>query len=143
LKKLLIPRLPLPKVRHVHRHVAVVLGDVVLAETRSAKILMDRYFFPLCDVKVEYLTPARLRPPRDEIGDSQYISIEVAGKVVSETGARFYYHPRHPYRVLKEHITFDPSMIDAYYRDSRRKGAWLCLSLKLASSRGNEENLAA
>jgi uncharacterized protein (DUF427 family) len=141
--KLLIPGLSLPKVRKVHRHLVVVLGDVVLAETRSAKTLKNLSFFPLCDVKVEYLTPARLRPPPDDIGESQYVRIEIAGKVVREKGAKLYYNPRRPYRSLKEHITFDPSTIDAYYRDGGRNGSTLYLSLRLASERGREETLAA
>jgi uncharacterized protein (DUF427 family) len=111
---------PLPKVRKVNVHLAVVLGGTVLAETRSAKELFDLIFFPLGDVRTEYLTPARLRPERDEIGESQYISIEVEGKVVCEKGARFYYRPRPPYRALKDHITFDPLTIDAYYMDGHK-----------------------
>ena len=104
----------------MHLYLAVVLGETVLAETRSAKELFDLYFFPLCDVRTEYLTPARLRPERDEIGESQYISIECEGEVVCEKGARFYYRPLSPYRTLKEHITFDPLTIDAYYMDGHK-----------------------
>jgi uncharacterized protein (DUF427 family) len=109
----------LPRVRKMDLHLAVVLSGVVLAETRSAKELFDFYFIPLYDVRTEYLTPARLRPAQDEIGESQYISIEVADWVCV-SGARFYYRPHPPYEALREHNTFDPLAIDAYYINGRR-----------------------
>jgi uncharacterized protein (DUF427 family) len=142
-RKFPFPRLPLPKVRKMHLHLAVSLGEVVLAETRSAKELFDLYFFPLCDVRTEYLTPTRLRPEWDEIGESQYISIEVEGKGVCATGARFYYRPHPSYRALREHITFDPLTIDGYYMDGYRIEIPLRFPPGLAPEGGSEGNLAA
>jgi uncharacterized protein (DUF427 family) len=105
-------------VRRVSAFFEIVVGGVVIVESVSAKVSLGEYFFPLRDVRTEYLFPSFEEPVIDEIGDSQRVTAEVGGRVIERVG-RYFYKPRARYVILKDNITFDPACVDGFFIDGR------------------------
>ncbi|MEM9136457.1 MAG: DUF427 domain-containing protein [Cyanobacteria bacterium P01_F01_bin.42] len=106
------------------KHLKVVCGSVVLADTRRGKRVLETshpptYYFPAEDVKIEAL----LRQPRTSFcewkGWSTYYDISIAGKVIS-CGAWRFYEPSPNFTVLQDYYGFYAKAMDACYVDDEQ-----------------------
>ena len=105
-----------PAVEAVERHVRVVAGGEVIAETgRPLRVLETShppvYYIPPEDVRLEFLTTGGHHTVCEYKGMASYYNLDVGGKHVSNA-AWYYPEPRAGYEVLKDHIAFYPRAVD-------------------------------
>jgi uncharacterized protein (DUF427 family) len=103
----------------------VLLGGVVLAETRRGKRVLETshppvYYFPLDDVRTEHLRPSRRRSSYCEYkGQARYFDLEV-GKRAAAAAAWAYPDPVPAFAALRGHLAFYPAAMDACFVDGER-----------------------
>ncbi|WP_435606295.1 DUF427 domain-containing protein [Streptomyces ardesiacus] len=88
------------------RHVRVVLGGQVLAESDAALVLRetgcpDRYYIPPADVRVDLLTPSGTHTHCPFKGDASYWSLPGAADLVWA-----YPDPKPEVADIKDHLCF-------------------------------------
>ena len=104
---------PPPNVSRIFQFVRIEIRGVVIAQSVSAKVAAGRWFFPLDDIRTEYLFPLFTEPMRDEIGDSIHVAADIGEKVYAAVG-RYYFKSSWGYRPLKNHMCFDSCRASAY-----------------------------
>jgi uncharacterized protein (DUF427 family) len=105
------------------RHIKVVVGDEVLAETARAKILWEtgiptRYYIPTDDVRMELLEPTDLHTRCPYKGEASYWKLKGANEAGSEI-AWAYLDPLPECPKIKGLISFYNERVDALYVDGQ------------------------
>ncbi len=78
-------------IRETPRHVRVVAGDVVVADSRRAKVLSEtglpnRYYVPAADVRADLLEPSATHTVCPYKGTASYRSVRAGEQVVPDAG---------------------------------------------------------
>jgi uncharacterized protein (DUF427 family) len=114
-----------PRMEPTPRHLRVVHGGIVLADTRAALRILETshppvYYIPPADIAMQYLKPSQRRSSFCEFkGVANYWTIEIAGHI-SADAAWSYRQPAPPYADLRDHLAFYASRVDACWVDGER-----------------------
>jgi uncharacterized protein (DUF427 family) len=98
------------EVRSSNRHVRVLAGDVVVAETRRPLVLSetgypDRFYVPLADVRTELLEPSPTHTFCPFKGKAHYVSIATPDGPIADAAWR-YPTPRSEVNAIAEYLSF-------------------------------------
>jgi uncharacterized protein (DUF427 family) len=113
-----------PRVEDTDRHIQVIFNEVVIADTRRAKRVLETshppaYYIPREDVHMEYLSPSPRRTICEWKGQASYYTVTVGEQQASDA-AWSYETPVPSFNAIKGHITFYPGRMDACYVDDER-----------------------
>jgi uncharacterized protein (DUF427 family) len=113
-----------PRLEPSEKHIQVVFGGVVIAETRRALRILETshppvYYIPPEDVKLEHCAPTQRSTVCEWKGAASYYTITAGGKM-AQHAAWYYPRPTHPYEALAGYVAFYPGMMDACYVDNER-----------------------
>lgn len=103
------------------RHVQVVIGGVVVADSHSPVLLFEtgmptRYYLPKFDVRIDLLRPSDRVTRCPYKGEARYYSVAVDGKVAEDV-AWYYRYPNPEAGKIANHIAFYTERVDATYLD--------------------------
>ncbi|MBW4464283.1 MAG: DUF427 domain-containing protein [Pegethrix bostrychoides GSE-TBD4-15B] len=113
-----------PRLEDSSRQVQIIFNNVVIAETRQAKRLLETshppsYYIPPTEIRLEYFS----RTPRSSFcewkGQAAYYSIQV-GEQRAENAAWFYPEPTPAFSDLANYVAFYPSLMQACYLDGEQ-----------------------
>ncbi|MEL6450410.1 MAG: DUF427 domain-containing protein [Pseudomonadota bacterium] len=112
-----------PALEPVPQHVRVMLGDVIVADTRAALRVLEThhaptYYIPPGDVLVP-LTPASGASFCEWKGSASYWTV-TAGTAVAEAAAWSYANPTARFAALKDHLAFYVGKMTACYVGTER-----------------------
>ena len=110
-----------PAVEAMNQHVQIVFNDVIIADTQRAQRVLETshppvYYIPAVDIKMQYLRPTPKATFCEWKGLANYFTITLAGRI-AEHAAWFYANPNQAFEVIKDHLAFYPSRMDACYVD--------------------------
>ena len=110
-----------PRVEPTNKHLRVVFNGQTIAETSRAYRVLETshppvYYIPPADVRMEYLSSTNRSTFCEFKGAANYWTIRLAGRM-SENFAWSYGQPAAGYEVIKNHLAFYPSKVDACYVD--------------------------
>lgn len=113
-----------PRVEPTDRHLRVVLGGEVVAETRRAVRVLETahppvYYFPPEDVLPGALREGRGTSLCEWKGLARYLDVE-AGGVVRPRAAWSYPAPLPGYEAIRDHVAFYPQAMDECTVDGER-----------------------
>jgi uncharacterized protein (DUF427 family) len=113
-----------PRVEVAARHVQVVFGGIVIAESRRAKRVLETshppvYYFPPEEVRVDCLELSPRRSLCEWKGEAVYYRVVTPNKSASDA-AWTYLAPRPAFNGIRGHVAFYPSRMDACYMDGER-----------------------
>ena len=113
-----------PRVEETAKHLRVVFNGVTIAETRRAKRVLETshppvYYVPPGDVRMEHLVPASGSSWCEWKGRASYYEVCVDGRV-ADRAAWTYQEPSEGFEVIRDHIAFYPSAMEACYVDGER-----------------------
>ncbi len=114
-----------PRVEDSDKHIRVVLGGVVIAETRRARRVLETshppvYYIPLEDVRLaDHFTPRPGTTFCEWKGAASYYDITV-GDRAAPGGAWTYRRPAPGFEALKDYVAFCPGRMDACFVDGER-----------------------
>ncbi len=120
------PRPPL--LEDSDKHIRVVLGGVVVAETRRAKRVLETshppvYYIPPEDVRLaNFFTPRAGTTFCEWKGAASYYDITAGGRT-APGAAWTYRRPAPAYGALKDYVAFYPGKMDACFVDGERAQA--------------------
>ncbi len=105
-----------PRVEHVTRHVRVVLGGIVLAETRTPARVLEMYhppvyYFSPDDVLLEHLARSSSSSACEWKGIASYFDVSAGGKV-ARNAAWTYPDPTSAFASIRDWIAFYPAPMD-------------------------------
>ena len=108
-----------PRLAPSEKHIQVVFGGVVIADTRRALRILETshppvYYIPPEDVKLEYYAPTQRSTVCEWKGAASYYTITV-GEKTAQNAAWYYQRPTHPYEALAGYIAFYPGKMDACF----------------------------
>src|SRR6185369_1430241 len=106
-----------PRLEETIKHIRVIFGEVVIADTRNAKRVLETshppvYYIPQEDIKMEHL----LRTDRSTFcewkGEAIYYTIEVGDRRAANSAGSY---PRRSlsFSSIKDHLAFYLQMMDA------------------------------
>lgn len=106
-----------PRMEAFAGQIEVVFGGVTIAETESAKRVLETshppvYYLPPGDVRMEYLHPLQRASWCEWKGTAHYFDVRV-GDFIAMAAAWTYPNPNDPYAALKDHVAFYPAPMDA------------------------------
>ncbi len=110
-----------PRVEPSHRHVRVIFGGEVIADTTNAKRVLETshppvYYIPAADVDLTRLTRTQRHTVCEFKGSADYWTITV-GSRTDENAAWSYPKPAPGFESIRDHIAFYPGRMDACYLD--------------------------
>jgi uncharacterized protein (DUF427 family) len=110
-----------PRVEDSTRHIKVVFNNVVIAETRRAKRVLETssppvYYIPTEDIEMEYLKRTQKNTICEWKGIASYYTV-IVGDKEAKNAAWFYPNPQSGYTPIKNHVAFYPQKMDACYVD--------------------------
>jgi uncharacterized protein (DUF427 family) len=102
----------------------VVHGDLVIADTRRARRVLETshpptFYLPLEDVASDRLVPARGGSFCEWKGAAAYCDV-VAGERVASRAAWYYPSPSARFASVAGHVAFYPGRVDACFVDDER-----------------------
>jgi uncharacterized protein (DUF427 family) len=105
-----------PRLENTDRHIKVMVGGQIIAETRRAKRVLETshppvYYFPPEDVKMEVLRPAVGKTWCEFKGQAFYYDLTIEDRVILRA-AWFYPNPSPGYEGIQKYIAFYPSKLD-------------------------------
>jgi uncharacterized protein (DUF427 family) len=111
-------------VEETKRHLRVVFNAVTIAETQRGKRVLETshppvYYFPPEDVELDHLIETSGSSSCEWKGRATYYDV-VVGDEEAARAAWTYRQPREGYEIIKDHIAFYPSPMDACYVDGER-----------------------
>lgn len=106
-----------------HRHIQVRLNDVLIAETRAAKRVLETaspptFYLPPESVNLQYLRPDREASFCEWKGKASYFSVCVAG-TCQKHAAWTYREPFEAFKAIKDYLAFYPSRVKCYVDGER------------------------
>jgi uncharacterized protein (DUF427 family) len=110
-----------PRVEDTDRHVEVFFNDILIADSSSAKRVLETgsppvYYIPREDIEMKYLVPSSRMTVCEWKGIAAYYSVSVHDRV-ADNGAWYYPDPAPGYESIKDYIAFYPQMMDACFVD--------------------------
>ncbi len=113
-----------PRLEDTAKHVQIVFGGIVLAETRRAKRVLETshppvYYIPPADIQMPFLTRTARTTFCEWKGRAGYYSLQ-AGDREEANAAWFYPAPTLAFAALKDFVAFYPSRMDACFVDGER-----------------------
>lgn len=104
-----------------NKHLKVVFNDVVIAETRHGRRVLETshpptYYFPEADVKLEYVINSEEVSVCEWKGVAYYYDVIVNGKKASKAAWRFF-KPTPDFAPLAQYYCFPAQQMDACYVD--------------------------
>ncbi|GAB4445210.1 MAG: DUF427 domain-containing protein [Chloroflexi bacterium OHK40] len=110
-----------PRVEPTSRHLRVIFGGVVIADTRRAHRVLETshppvYYIPPADIRMEYLTPAAGSSFCEFKGRAAYYTV-AAGDRRAENAAWYYPSPAPGFEAIAGAVAFYPALMDACYVD--------------------------
>ncbi len=113
-----------PRLEDTDRHLQVVFGGMVIADTRRAKRILETshppvYYLPPEDVRLECFTPAPGQSYCEWKGMASYYTITVGDKQAA-SAAWYYPNPTPAFAPLQNYIALYPGRMDACTVDSER-----------------------
>ncbi len=105
-----------PRLERSDRHVRVVHGGVVVADTVKAWRVLETsqapgWYLPPDDVAMEHLRPVAGRSFCEWKGLASYWDV-VVGPTVVEQAAWSYPHPTEAFTAIRDHLAFYPDRVD-------------------------------
>jgi uncharacterized protein (DUF427 family) len=113
-----------PRVEDSSRHIEVVFGGVIIADSRRAKRVLETshpptYYLPPEDVRAEHFVPSPRRTICEWKGQAVYYDI-VVGERAAENAAWGYPEPTEPFESIRGYIAIYPHEMDACLVDGER-----------------------
>ena len=113
------PRPPL--IENSKKHIEVIFNNVVIADTRNAKRIIETssppvYYIPPKDIKRKYLIKTMKNTFCEWKGIASHYTV-VVGNKRAENAAWFYPEPTTRYNSIKDYVAFYPQRMDACYVD--------------------------
>ena len=113
-----------PRVEDSTKHVQVVFGGVIIADTRRARRVLETshppvYYIPPEDIKLEYLEQTQKTTWCEWKGRARYYTV-IVGDEQARDSAWFYPDPVPAYTAIKDYVAFYPQYMDACYVDGER-----------------------
>ena len=113
-----------PRVEPCRRHLEVVFGGIVVAETTHALRVLETsqppaYYIPPGDVRWEYFTASAHTTACEFKGVARYWTIRVARRAAVDA-AWSYPDPAAGYEAIRDHIAVYPGRVDACMLDGER-----------------------
>lgn len=110
-----------PRVEDSKRHLKVIFNEVLIAESREGKRVIETssppvYYIPPKDIKVECMIKSMKHTLCEWKGIASYYTI-VVGDKRAENAAWYYTDPTPDYISIKNYVAFYPQQIDACYLD--------------------------
>lgn len=108
-----------PRLEPTDKHIRVVFGGVLIAETRRALRLLETshpptYYLPPQDIQMQYLQPIDRQTFCEYKGAASYYTV-VVGEKRAPAAAWYYAAPNAAYAALKDYVAFYASRMDACY----------------------------
>lgn len=105
-----------PRVEHVARHVRVVLGGVVVAESRRPARVLEAfhppvYYFPPDDVRMQHLARSSSSSACEWKGIASYFDVSAGGRT-ARNAAWTYRDPTPAFASIRGWVAFYPSPMD-------------------------------
>jgi len=106
-----------PRLEDTDKHIQIVFGGVVVADTRRARRVLETshppvYYIPPDDVRMEHFTPAPGQSFCEWKGMASYLAITVGGKTAAHS-AWFYPNPAPAFAALKNYVAVYPALMDS------------------------------
>lgn len=113
-----------PRVEWSPRHIEVIFNGEIIADTRRAKRVLETshppvYYIPPEDVELAYFFPSAHRTWCEWKGEACYYVLRVNDRE-SQNAAWYYPEPTPEFEILRDHVAFYPSRVDACYVDGER-----------------------
>lgn len=113
-----------PRLEDSTQHVQILFNEVVIAETRQAKRVLETshppsYYIPPEDIRLEYFSRSARRSFCEWKGQAAYYSIAV-GEQQAEDAAWFYPEPTPAFAKIMNYVAFYPSRMQACYVEGER-----------------------
>ena len=113
-----------PRVEDTTKHIKVIFNNVVIADTRNAKRVLETsgapvYYIPPKDIKTEHLIRTRKKTVCEWKGVASYYTL-IFGDKKAANAAWSYPDPTPGYESIKDHIAFYPQKMDACYVEGER-----------------------
>ena len=113
-----------PRVEPVSLRVRVVFGGVTIADSRSAKRVLETshppsYYLPPEDVDMTHLAKTQQRSACEFKGAAVYWTVQV-GDEVAQNAAWSYPDPATGFGAIRDHLAFYPSRMDACFLGDER-----------------------
>ena len=113
-----------PRVEPSTKHIQIMFNGEVIADTRRAVRVLETshppvYYIPPEDIKQEYLQRTTQRTFCEFKGVAGYYTLRVGDQHVPDA-AWFYEAPSHGYELIKDHVAFYPSKMDACLVDGEQ-----------------------
>jgi uncharacterized protein (DUF427 family) len=113
-----------PRVEQTSKHIQVVCGGAVIANTHRAQRVLETshppvYYIPPDDIRMEYLTPTQRTTFCEWKGRAAYYTVSVGAKQALNA-AWYYPKPITGFEVIKGYIAFYPHLMDACLVDSEQ-----------------------
>jgi uncharacterized protein (DUF427 family) len=113
-----------PRLVETTRHLQVVFGGIVVAETQRAWRVLETshppvYYFPREECRTDLLVPAGSPTWCEWKGEATYYSLRV-GDQEARRAVWTYADPAPAFTSIKDHLAFYPHLMDACYVDGER-----------------------
>jgi uncharacterized protein (DUF427 family) len=113
-----------PRLEPTSRHIQVLFGGQVIAETRRALRLLETthppvYYIPPQDVRMDFLLPSTRRTYCEYKGEASYWTVQV-GDCVSCDAAWSYPKPNPAYEQLRGYLAFYAGRVDECLVDGQK-----------------------
>lgn len=113
-----------PRVEATARHIEIIFGGVLIAETRRAQRVLETshppvYYIPPEDIRMEHFAATPRASFCEFKGQASYYTITVGGKI-AEHAAWFYPRPTPAFAAIINHVAFYPGLMDACFVDGER-----------------------
>lgn len=105
-----------PRLEDTDAHIQIVLGGIVIADSRHAKRVLETshppvYYLPPEDVRSEHFTPASRQSYCEWKGMASYFNIAANGKAAPQS-AWYYPDPTPAFAALRNYIAVYPGRMD-------------------------------
>jgi len=113
-----------PRLEDSSKQIQIIFNEVVIAETRQAKRLLETshpptYYIPPTDLRLEYFSRSSGSSFCEWKGRAAYYSILV-GDQQAEDAAWFYPEPTDAFSSIANYVAFYPSRMQACYLDGEQ-----------------------
>ncbi|BDI34293.1 hypothetical protein CCAX7_63440 [Capsulimonas corticalis] len=105
-----------PRIEQSEKHLEIMFGGMLIVDTRHAWRILETshppvYYIPQDDIRMDFLTPAKLQTFCEWKGMASYWNLTVSVKT-SGHAAWSYPNPVDAYLALKDHLAFYPGKMD-------------------------------
>ena len=113
-----------PRLEPTTRHLRVVFGGVIIADTHRAHRVLETshppvYYIPPADIQMQYLTATIESSSCEWKGRAAYYTVAAGGRRAEQV-AWYYPDPTPAFAPIKDAVAFYPEHMDACYVDDER-----------------------